>query len=165
MADDIVIMAVSDDHGLEGFKEAYDKAVKLYGHIDYVLHAGDVEYHGNKYYEDICKCPFIVVRGNNDYNDNPYDREFTIGGKRFLLTHGHKYGVYMGVSNLFYTAKEKNVDMVVFGHTHKAYYMEHEGVHILNPGSLTLPRGGREGTFAVAFVKNNKISVNHIVLS
>ena len=49
MADDIVIMAVSDDHGLEGFKEAYDKAVKLYGHIDYVLHAGDVEYHGNKY--------------------------------------------------------------------------------------------------------------------
>ena len=31
--------------------------------------------------------------------------------------------------------------MVLFGHTHEAFYEYRDGIHFLNPGSLGSPRG------------------------
>ena len=41
-----------------------------------------------------------------------------------------------GYLSLEYGAREKQVDAVLFGHTHQAYYNNHNGLAWLNPGSI-----------------------------
>lgn len=156
------ILVVSDDHGMEGFKNAFKYATKQYGKIDHVIHAGDIEHHDNGYYEETCGCPFHVVRGNNDYNENPENLLIEIAGKKIFVSHGHRYGVYMGAQNFAYAAMEKGADIAVFGHTHHAFYAEADGLYVVNPGSLTLPRGARDGSFAMIFIENDNVKVVHI---
>ena len=41
-----------------------------------------------------------------------------------------------GYLNIEYGAKEKQADEVLFGHTHQAFYNHHNGLVMLNPGSI-----------------------------
>ena len=34
----------------------------------------------------------------------------------------------------------RKVDIVMFGHTHKPYFEQKDGITVLNPGSLAYPR-------------------------
>lgn len=105
--------------------------------IDYIIHAGDV----HRDVEDIeamwRQIPCISVLGNNDYFvwDVPHQREFTLCGKKFLLTHGHKYGVKSSLARLFQEAASRKADVCIFGHTHLAYLEEKNGIRMLNPGA------------------------------
>jgi putative phosphoesterase len=59
------------------------------------------------------------------------------------LTHGHRQSVKSGLSNLLYRTLELECKAAIFGHTHIPCMEFAEGVHLLNPGSLTRPLGGR----------------------
>lgn len=63
-----------------------------------------------------------------------------IENKKFFITHGHKYGVKMGLNNIFYKGKESEVDAVLFGHTHIKIISKEDGLWIINPGSPFLPK-------------------------
>ena len=42
----------------------------------------------------------------------------------------------------------RKVDIVMFGHTHKPYFEQKDGITVLNPGSLAYPRQeGRKGSY------------------
>ena len=159
------ILLVSDDHGIDGFETAFEMAVQQCGHIDAVLHAGDSEQPDKAYYEYVAKCPVYIVSGNNDYNKAPMVQLVELGGRRILLTHGHRYHVHMGVQNLFYAAKEQNADVVVFGHTHRPEHVQADGINIINPGSLTLPRGSRYGSFAILYIEKEGINLTHFIIN
>ncbi|MPM64094.1 hypothetical protein SDC9_110980 [bioreactor metagenome] len=49
--------------------------------------------------------------------------------------HGHTRFVERGLANALAAAAEAGADMLMYGHTHFFYYREHEGIHVLNPGS------------------------------
>ena len=57
------------------------------------------------------------------------------GGVKFLLAHGHRYGVKSGTDQLARSAKDKGVDVACFGHTHDALNMPDGGVWLFNPGT------------------------------
>ena len=57
-----------------------------------------------------------------------------------LVVHGHTFYVYRGVERLKQYALQNNIDIVMFGHTHKPYIEIDEDVTILNPGSVSYPR-------------------------
>ena len=82
--------------------------------------------------------PFKIVRGNTDY----FDREtkdteiFEIDGKKVFLTHGHLFGVKSNLKELEEKAISEKVDICIFGHTHKEYMEERNGIIYLNPGAL-----------------------------
>ena len=70
-----------------------------------------------------------------------------IGGFRFFITHGQKYDVKDSPDRLIETAKRKNADVLLFGHTHRKYYTylpprlgEQRGLYVFNPGSPSCPR-------------------------
>lgn len=149
------IMIISDDHGIAGFAKAYKDALKTYGTIDALIHAGDTERGDNEYYSDICDCPVYIVRGNNDYNDLPNEIFVQLGGKKIFVTHGHMYGVYMGVQKLYYAGLEKGADIVVYGHTHFANHQKGKDVEIINPGSLTGIRSGN-CSYAVLIINEDE---------
>ena len=86
-------------------------------------------------YEEI---PFKIVRGNTDVSDRKTEDElkFEINGKKVLLTHGHLQWVKSSLNELEIRAKEEEVDICIFGHTHRELEIEKDGILYLNPGAL-----------------------------
>jgi len=91
------------------------------------------------------------VRGNNDfYCDLPREEEFTLGRYKVLITHGHYYYVSLNMQEIMRQAKARNMDIVMFGHTHRPLIKLEDGIAFLNPGSISYPRQeGRKPSFII----------------
>lgn len=139
------IMIVSDTHGRHG---NLDVALEREGKIDMLLHMGDVE-DGEDYIEAVAECPVHMLAGNNDFFSYlPGEKEIKIGKYRVFMTHGHGYYVSMNTQRLRREAAARDVQIVMFGHTHKPYLDLDGEVVVLNPGSISYPRQeGRQGTY------------------
>ena len=76
-------------------------------------------------------------------------------GKKFMLTHGHKYGVQRGLAKLAKRAFSEDVDVVLYGHTHiaKATCINH--VLFLNPGSVYRPRNKVQPSYCIMNIEPN----------
>lgn len=132
------VLIVSDTHGRE---QNLAEALKRTGPIDQLIHLGDVEGGAEHIRELAGGAPAAIIAGNNDFFcDLPDERIFTLGGHRIFMTHGHGYFVHSGTLYLKREARKKGADIVMFGHTHKPYMEEDDGLLVLNPGSLSLPR-------------------------
>lgn len=144
------ILVVSDSHGNTG---AILRAVSLTG-PDMILHLGDHSYDLSVIYNNMPQITVRAVRGNCDRGAFELDSdEFVIDGKRIFMTHGNLYGVKMTLDSLITTAMYKEADIVLFGHTHRTYAKEYEGMLILNPGSVGLG----EKTYAVLEIENGAV--------
>lgn len=147
---DMKILAISDTHRKISRVETL---IKKHGGFDAVFHMGDHLADA----EAIGRLPGMegvrieAVRGNCDGAMKPDEctKIVEADGFKFMLTHGHPYGVDYDLTQLYYAAKEAEVDMVLFGHTHRAFYDKGGDVQILNPGSISSPRDGSRGTYAV----------------
>jgi len=141
------ILIVSDTHRYHGYLESVLENEKP---LDMLIHLGDAE-GCEDYIEVMAECPMEVVAGNNDfYSDLPGERILQIGKYRVLLTHGHYYYVNGGLSHIKRAIDEKEVDIVMFGHTHKPIIEQYKNATILNPGSISYPRQeGRQPSYIV----------------
>ena len=131
------ILIVSDTHGHE---RNLKKVIEKVGQTDLFIHLGDIEGHED-YIEALADCPVHMVSGNNDFfSDLPREEEFQLGRYRVLITHGHYYGVFVGTDRLKEEARSRNIDIVMYGHTHRPEIDIDDHVTVLNPGSLSYPR-------------------------
>ncbi|NLZ28858.1 MAG: phosphodiesterase [Firmicutes bacterium] len=149
------LMFIADVHGSLHYTR---RALEIFEEegASYLLLLGDILYHGprnplprdydpatvalsfNSYAENI-----IAVKGNCDSEvdemvlDFPLAPVFStvlLGGRRILMTHGHIYhGDHRPPLN--------RGDVMLCGHTHIPALETKEGIHIANPGSLSLPAG------------------------
>ena len=131
------IIVFSDSHReLDGMRRVIDREKP-----DYVFHLGDHDSDAEQISREYQSLPVSMVRGNCDgWSETPKTLCFTLGGKRFFLCHGHTYGVKSGYLRAIYAAREQDAEILLFGHTHEAYYECAElggdrQLHILNPGS------------------------------
>lgn len=131
------ILIVSDTHRRDSnLLTVLDKV----GPVDMVVHCGDVEGSEELLYEK-AGCDVEMVRGNNDFfSDLPREKEFWIGNYSVFLTHGHNYYVSMDNKRLKEEARERCVDIVMYGHTHRPVIEQEKDLICLNPGSLSYPR-------------------------
>lgn len=136
---------------------------------DVVIHLGD----GNREFEQIASADksnriYISVKGNCDSFcfDTPAERIFTFEGKTFLAVHGHKFGVKGGTEALENYAREKNADIVLYGHTHVGedrYIPADENgkeLYIMNPGSISAENPENFGTVTI---RNGQILLNRAI--
>mgnify|MGYP000405811590 CR=1 FL=1 len=105
-----------------------------------MIHCGDVEG-----MDDLIKSkvngPCYMVMGNNDWFSNlPAEIQVNIDDYRAFITHGHNYGVSLGLEGIYAEALSRGVDIVLFGHTHRPVAEKRGNLWIVNPGSLTYPR-------------------------
>jgi len=103
---------------------------------DMMIHLGDCWEDACKLHEEFPDIPLEQVPGNCDFQRGPFEKILIIEEKKILICHGHTYHVKSGYLNIEYSAKEKGVDAVLFGHTHQAFYNNHNGLVMLNPGSI-----------------------------
>jgi len=84
----------------------------------------------------IQKTPVYAVRGNNDvFSAQPEKLTVSLGGKKLLLTHGHRQRVKMHRLSLLLHAQEQGADIALFGHTHRPECGYERGILLLNPGA------------------------------
>lgn len=150
----MIIAVISDTHGHE---TSIIKALKEAGKADMIIHLGDnvrdITFIKERFKKDI-----VFVRGNGDGEIYvPEDKVIDIQGKRIFLTHGHNYGVYYNPFKIMLRAREVNADIGLYGHTHIAYKEVEDGILILNPGSVSLPRDGKK---SMAFIHINGNSMD-----
>ena len=146
----------SDSHGdISTAKRFFDSLSPL----DCLFHLGDHAADGEKLGK-LFSCPVYAVRGNCDYRSGePLERVVDLEGKRFLLLHGHQYYY---ADALFYRGEEVHADMVLYGHTHMPDLCADGPMLLLNPGSLSRPRGGSANSCALITLKGNDLNVRFI---
>lgn len=153
------ITVVSDTHGA-----VYD-LLRLKGDFtisDKVVFLGDGK---NDWLElsDEFDNKIIKVNGNCDFTLYGEKEEvFIVDGVKFLAVHGDRFSVKSGISRLENYAKQKGVDVVLFGHTHIPLVEKRGDILFVNPG--TLSRHGKEKTFAFLTVSSGVASAKIISL-
>lgn len=131
------IMIVSDSHGMDfGIR----KVVRDEGPFDMMIHLGDSQLSEGELIK-LAGCTVEAVAGNNDLGTYlPGEKLIKLGKHMVLLIHGHTKGVNYGLERLINYGMERGADVVMFGHTHIPLLREMDGMTLLNPGSITLPR-------------------------
>lgn len=147
------VLIVSDTHH---HNDNYLRVLERVAPIDMVVHCGDVE--GSEYLiAQSAGCPVEMVMGNNDFfSDLPREKEFHIGRYKVWLTHGHTYYVSMSNETIKKEAKERGVDIVMYGHSHRPIVDIESDIIAVNPGSLTYPRQeGKQPSFIIMDLDKN----------
>lgn len=110
-----------------------------------VFYLGDGSRQVQELSEEYKHKSFYIVRGNCDpFCDLPESGIADVGGKRIFYTHGHRYGVKYDLGTLSVTAKEAHADIALFGHTHISCIVYDDGLYLVNPGSVSEGRDGRQ---------------------
>jgi len=146
---------ISDSHGNTG---RVRQALYEMGRVDMLFHLGD----GFRDVQDIGAYhdgPVVGVRGNQDFgSDLPPTVILQLDGYRVLLTHGHLHRVKWGMERLSFSAREQQVRIVCYGHTHQSACEEDRGILYVNPGSLL---GPNPGYAVIRIIKNQIIPALH----
>ena len=140
---------ISDTHGI-----LRDEVIEKLQDCDYIIHAGDV---GNK--EIIDKLESItktfVVRGNNDKEQwgltLPEYREIEMDKVLIYLVHD-KEDIPKDL---------KEVDLVIYGHSHKFYNEIIDNVVYLNPGACGRKRFSLPLSMAIVEINLDDINKNY----
>lgn len=148
------ILVMSDTHG----DAAIIQEVKKQNlDVDAIFHCGDSELPFDaSELKDVYK-----VRGNCDYDMNfPTEVIKEINGETIFTTHGHLFGVKSNLNALSFRAREVGADVVLFGHSHILGVELVDEILYVNPGSLLLPRGRKEKSYAIIEKTGNSWSVS-----
>jgi hypothetical protein len=148
------VLIVSDTHGRHaGIEEAIEREKPFH----MLIHLGDAEGYED-YIQELAGCPMEIVSGNNDhFSQLPTEKELLIDGLRIFITHGHYYFVALNNERIRQEGLKRQADVVMFGHTHRPFISEEEGITLLNPGSLAFPRQeGRQYSYIVMEKKHGE---------
>lgn len=152
------ILVMSDTHGDTTLAE---KALRTNPDVDIVIHLGDYCKDVNRLQQLYPDIRFEYVYGNCDFmiGNVPVEKLIEVEGQRIFLTHGHRYSVKWGIEKLQDKAHNDNIQLLLFGHTHMQQLTYGPGHIILNPGSISEPRGNDEESYAIVIIDNEKINV------
>lgn len=147
------VLVVSDTHGKS---LTLEWVIENEEPFDALIHCGDVEGQED-YIQALVDCPVYMVAGNNDFfSDLDREMEIELEGLRMMITHGHYYGVSLGVNELIDEAISRDIPVVLFGHTHRPAVFKKSGVTVMNPGSLSYPRQeGRKPSYLILNIDEN----------
>ena len=156
-------LIASDIHGSEFYCKKLLKAFEREG-ADKILLLGDVLYHGprNNLPKDYApksvismlnalKEKIMCVRGNCDTEVDQMVLEFpvladyailAVGNRMIYATHGHKYGPDK-------LPPLQEGDALLFGHIHVPKCYTENGILILNPGSVSIPKENSEHSYMI----------------
>ncbi|MFZ5652717.1 MAG: metallophosphoesterase family protein [Bacillota bacterium] len=153
---------LSDTHSV--LAPAY-KAIEAMGEIDLLIHCGDHYRDASKIAASI-NVPVHAVVGNCDSRmDGPAEKLLDLEGVLIYVTHGHRYNVKSSLLSLYYRALELKASVAVFGHTHVEGFgytrapgcPNSQKLLIINPGSISDPRGGDRLSYGILEIEGSVV--------
>ena len=156
-------LVISDIHGSLSGVSFIEEALKMH-QTNRILALGDFLYHGPRNnlpidyaVKDVIavlnsySTRITAVRGNCDAEvdqmvlDFPLTADYNIlniADRSIFMTHGHIY-------SLDHMPKLAAEDCFLYGHTHIPQAEKTNGIYLLNPGSVSIPKGGHPASYAV----------------
>lgn len=149
------VLVISDSHGLtEELEVIRERHLK---EVDLMIHCGDSQLMP----DDKAISGYLTVMGNCDFGGGyPMETISEAAGRKFFITHGHRYSVKSTLMKLKYKAQELKADIVCFGHSHVLGAEVIDGILFLNPGSIRLPRERFEKTYVILELLVDKIKLS-----
>ena len=152
---------IADTHG---HADAWEKALKIWGDVEAILHAGDVLKSGIDTgladLINISSVPVLIAKGNSDFPKDQESLNWPIlspyvmiwwQGKLILLSHGSHF------SQVRELALRSRANLVITGHTHVGSLVREGRTWFLNPGGASLPRG--RDPASVALIEESIIQI------
>ncbi len=155
------IAVISDTH-LTHPSETFRRHMKtFFADTQIMLHAGDMT--SSAVFDYLSNWDLRAVRGNMDDHDLssalPEQRVETIAGKRIGIIHG--WGSPSGLEDRVFN-RFRDVDIIVFGHSHVPLKMTKRDVILFNPGSY---RGGYAGKGTVGVIEiSDELKFHHLTV-
>lgn len=152
------VLVLSDSHGnISNMLQAVERETPRM-----ILHLGDCWRDGERLHDRYPDLPFEQVPGNCDFRAfQPAEQVLSLGDKRVLMCHGHTYGVKQSLTAAGSAAKEKDLDLFLFGHTHKPLVDRRGKTLFLNPGSIG---DYSRPTYGIVTLENGKLDVRTALL-
>ncbi|MDN5305093.1 MAG: uncharacterized protein PWP46_1979 [Fusobacteriaceae bacterium] len=148
------ILILSDSHSnFNNIYEIYNREKP-----DKVIFTGDYAKDGKELSFAVDKEEdFFIVKGNCDFLDfhTKENIEFELLNKKFFITHGHLFAVKRNYDIIQKESENKGYNIVIFGHTHRAYYEEVNNIHYFNPGAAT------NGEYGILLLEDENIKFMH----
>lgn len=147
------IVVLSDSH-TDSIDSLPSRILDELSGADLIVHAGD--YTGTKLVEELRRRGnFKGVHGNMDppeiKQQLPAVETVVVGGLRIGVNHPSEGGMVFGIEERV-GAKFRDVDAIIFGHTHRTKNEHRNGVLYFNPGSATGTFPATAKTFGIITV-------------
>lgn len=159
------IGVISDTH-LNGPDAALEAlASGIFADVDFIIHAGDmVRLEVLDVFIRTGK-QVVAVCGNMDGMDvrhsYPAARSIDVEGVTLGITHG--WGSSTGIRQRI-LGSFKDVDSIIYGHTHEGFAGYEAGVYFFNPGSPTDSRFTSTRSVGIIIIHGTTIRGEHIIL-
>ena len=160
------IIGMSDSHGIYS---SVRKVINLQRDADLFVFLGDGEKDMLNLFHKApeLKEKFLLVQGNCDsgilFPQMQPEITYTLPfGHRIFAAHGHEYHVGFGTERMVFEARNRNADIVLYGHTHVRDERFEDGRYIMNPGSMGLPRDGKKQSYGVISISEKGVLTNII---
>lgn len=132
--------------------------------FDFVVCTGDLTDASVLRWLESLEGELVVVAGNMDYLDLPWEAKFEAEGLTFGLNHGSRVYPRGDTAQLAAIAGKMGADVLFTGHTHFPFAETVGRVAIVNPGSATGvwggdPRATETPSFAVVEVSGRSLTV------
>lgn len=153
------VLVLSDSHGnLSNMIQAVEREAP-----GIIFHLGDCWRDGQRLHDRFPDLPFEQVPGNCDYLRGFQEAEklLYLGEKRMLMCHGHTYSVKQSLLAAGLAAEEKELDLFLFGHTHKPLVDMRGKTLFLNPGSIG---DYARPTYGIVTLENGKLDARTALL-
>lgn len=139
------ILIMGDTHGsYNSIRDVLEKE----GYMDILIHLGDSEL------PSYLLSDFLCIKGNCDFAlDLEKIKEINVEGFKIHLEHGDSYLFNINPNKYI---ENLNVDIFLFGHTHKKLASKLNNTYIFNPGSLTKPRDSNNGSYLILTLEKDK---------
>lgn len=130
------IGVISDTHIPVRAASLPEKVFNIFSGVDKIVHAGDLE--DRRVLDELeAIAPVTAVAGNMDTSVHGLQI------KRRLVIEGHKTGIMHGAggprNNMrpFLQKQFPDCEVIIYGHTHEAFWGNEGGIWFMNPGSPT----------------------------
>lgn len=142
------ILVLSDTHGETARAEEIFHRLNPAASFDLIIHCGDYQKDA-VLLEKRLGVKVVSVPGNCDGCKKRNFKVVDTSAGRILVTHGYAEDVKNDFTRVYYLALENDCIAACFGHSHIPVETEIAGVKLINPGSLTNPRGGSNPSCAI----------------
>lgn len=156
------VAVISDTHVRKHLSKIESLIEKKLKDVDYVLHAGDLT--NPKVIPYIKKHhKFIGVCGNNDKDES----RKILNDKEIITLDNYKIGIYHGhgknkttLDNVYEIFQHDELDIIIFGHSHKPFITTKNKTLVINPGSPCSKRKERFYSYIILELTPSGVDVN-----
>lgn len=131
----------------------------LFSDVEMILHAGDIG--SLRVIQELERiAPVIAVHGNMDrdllWEKYPAMRVLRLQDQNVLLVHRVSDGL-REITRRQATDSDEPIDVLIFGHTHRAECVKRDGVLHFNPGLGGMPRNYQTATAGIVTLEDGEV--------